>query len=888
MPLAPGSRLGPYEILAPIGAGGMGEVYRAKDPRLGRDVAIKVLPASFSADPDRLRRFEQEARAAGVLNHPNITAVYDIGTDSSTSAGEGAGAPYVVQELLEGETLRAVLSGATGRLPRRKTIDYSLQIVRGLAAAHEKGIVHRDLKPDNIFVTNDGRVKILDFGLARIMRPESDSLATNMPTEAGAAGTEPGMVLGTLGYMSPEQVRGRPADARSDIFSFGAILYEMLSGKRAFHGDSAADTMSAILKEEPPDLSISDENISPGLDRIVRHCLEKNPEQRFHSAHDIAFDLESLSGVSTPRGEASKTMQGKSGAAFPSRLSSRWTAAGLLAALAIGLAAGRLIWKTPPRSQPSFHRLTFRRGPVRSARFAPDGNTVVYSAQWDGAAKAQLYSTRVENPESLRLPLAEGRVQAISRTGEMLVLSSLREGTGFAAAGILSQAPLSGSASRPILEDVADADWSTDGASQIVVRAPQWRYRLEYPAGKVIYETTGYISHPRLSPKGDAIAFLDHPILGDDRGSVAVMDLAGKKKTLSDGWESMQGLAWSASGREIWFTATRAGSARALYAVTPAGRERPVLTTPAGIVLQDISRDGRVLVEQNNARVGFLALLPGETKERDLSNLEWSNFPRLFEDGKSVAFSEQGEAGGPGYSVYLRKVDGSAAVRLGEGNAVAVSPDGKWVLACQIQTAPPTLVLLPTGAGQPKTLPKDSIDRSASISFGAFLPGGQKIAFNAQEPGKPPRVFVQDLAGGAARPVTAEGVVGKLVSPDGKYLLTQSPSQEFALIPLEAAGSGAASAAAQPIRGLEPTDQPLRWAAEGRSIFLASSNDTFPARVYRLDLTTGRREVWKEFMPGDPTGITSIGANGISADGKTILFGYSHTLSDLYIAEGLR
>jgi serine/threonine protein kinase len=327
MPLAPGSRLGPYEILAPIGAGGMGEVYRAKDPRLGRDVAIKVLPPSFSADPERLRRFEQEARAAGVLNHPNITAVYDIGTDS-TSASDGAGAPYVVQELLEGETLRAALSGAASRLPRRKTIDYSLQIVRGLAAAHEKGIVHRDLKPENIFVTNDGRVKILDFGLARFLRPESESLATNMPTEVGSAGTEPGMVLGTLGYMSPEQVRGKPADARSDIFSFGAILYEMLSGKRAFHGDSAADTMSAILKEEPPDLSISDENISPGLDRIVRHCLEKSPEQRFHSAHDVAFDLEALSGLSTPRGEASKA-SAIAGAAFPSRLSSRWTAAGL-------------------------------------------------------------------------------------------------------------------------------------------------------------------------------------------------------------------------------------------------------------------------------------------------------------------------------------------------------------------------------------------------------------------------------------------------------------------------------------------------------------------------------------------------------------------------------
>ena len=866
MTLAAGSKLGPYEILAPIGAGGMGEVYRAKDPRLGREVAIKVLPASFSADADRLRRFEQEARAAGVLNHPNITAVHDIGSHED--------APYVVQELLEGETLRAVLSG--GRLPQRKVIDYALQIVHGLAAAHEKGIVHRDLKPENVFVTNDGRVKILDFGLAKLTHTEEKGQSTNVPTAAAA--TEPGVVMGTLGYMSPEQVRGKSADARSDIFSFGAILYEMLAGKRAFHGDSAADTMSAILREEPPDLSATNQSISPGLDRVVRHCLEKTPEQRFHSAHDVAFALEALSGLSTPRLEPSK-------ARVAARLPSRGTAAAVLAvaALAIGLAAGWLIWKTPPRSQPTFHRLTFRRGPIQSARFGPDGNTVVYSAQWDGASKSELYSLRVESPESLRLAIPEGKVEAISRTGEMLVLSAFHVSTGYAAAGTLSQAPLSGSASRPILEDVADADWSPDGASMAVVRAPQWRYRLEFPAGKILYETTGYISHARLSPKGDAIAFLDHPIFGDDRGSIAIMDLSGKKKTLSDGWESAQGLAWSPSGKEIWFTATRAGSARALYAVTPAGRERTVLTTPAGLVLEDISRDGRVLLDQSNARVGFLGLMPGETKERDLSNLEWSNFPRLFEDGKSVAFSEQGEAGGPGYSVYLRRLDGSAAVRLGEGNAVAASPDGKWVLTNQIRTTPPTLVLLPTGAGEPKTFPKDAIDRSAAVSFGAFLPDGKRIAFNGNEPGKPPRVFVQGLDGGAARPVTPEGVTGRLAAPDGKFLLVRMPGRDFALVPLEGGGGSP-----QPVRGLEPTDQPMRWAADGHSLFVASSNDTFPARVYRLDLTTGKREVWKEFMPGDPTGITSIGPSAISADGKTILFGYSHTLSDLYIAEGLK
>src|SRR5262245_40677922 len=307
----------------------MGEVYRARDPRLGREVAIKVLPASFSQDADRLRRFEQEAKAAGVLNHPNITIVYDV--------GQYDGAPYVVQELLEGETLRSALAG--GKVSPRKAVDYALQIAHGLAAAHEKGIVHRDLKPENLFVTSDGRLKILDFGLAKLTHQEEGSQVTNLPT--ATAGTEPGVVLGTLGYMSPEQVRGKPADARSDIFAFGAILYEMLSGRRAFHGDSAADTMSAILKEDPPDLSVTNQAISPGLDRVVRHCLEKNPEQRFQSARDLAFALDALSGTSTP---------GLPAGTRPRLTSLRLPAAivGAVAALAAGFALGCLTVGPPP------------------------------------------------------------------------------------------------------------------------------------------------------------------------------------------------------------------------------------------------------------------------------------------------------------------------------------------------------------------------------------------------------------------------------------------------------------------------------------------------------------------------------------------------------------
>jgi serine/threonine protein kinase/Tol biopolymer transport system component len=860
MILAAGTKLGPYEILAPLGAGGMGEVYRARDPRLGRDVAIKVLPASFSADADRLRRFEQEARAAGILNHPNITAVYDIGTHE--------GAPYVVQELLEGETLRSALAGA--KLSPRKAIDYSLQIAHGLAAAHEKGIVHRDLKPENLFVTKDGRVKILDFGLAKLTHTEAGPEVTSLPTETG--GTEPGVVLGTLGYMSPEQVKGKPADARSDIFSFGAILYEMLSGQRAFHGDSAAETISAILREEPPDLSVTNQSISPGLERIVRHSIEKNPEQRFHSAHDLAFDLEALSGLSVPRLEASSLkVRGRS----PSLVA----VAAVVVALAAGLFAGLVIWKKSPAPPPSYKRLTYGRGPISSARFAPDGQMIVYAASWDGAQKPQLYSVRAESPESLRLALPPGQVESVSKNGEMLILNLLQFSTGYARIGTLSQTPLSGSAPRDLLEDVGHAAWSPDGSAMAVVRAPQWRYRLEFPAGKVLYETTGWISYPRISPKGDAVAFLDHPLFGDDRGSLAIMDRSGTKKTLSTGWESAQGVSWSASGEEIWFTAARAGSSRALYAVTRSGRQRSVATTPSGMTLQDISRDGRVLFVESNARLGFLGLLPGETKERDLSGLEWSYGPMLSEDGKTAVFTEQGEAGGPGYSVYLRKMDGSAPVRLGEGAALALSPDGRWVLTCLIRSTPTQIVLLPTGAGEPKTFPKDEIEH-VSGPFGTFLPDGKRILFAGHEPGRPSRVFVQDLAGGAAKPVTPEGVVGRLLSPDGTSLVTETP-EGLALTPWEGGPS-------HPIPGVKPGDRPLRFTADGRSLFLRPDAREFPARVFRLDVATGRREVWKELMPGDPAGITLLSPAAISEDGKTVLFIYARSLADLYLAEGLK
>src|SRR5256885_9951974 len=386
MSIPAGTKLGPYEVVAPVGAGGMGEVYRARDQRLGRDVAIKVLPASFSRDAERMRRFEQEARATAALNHPNILAVFDIGTHD--------GSPYLVTELLEGETLRERMQARA--LSPRKAVDYAQQIARGLVAAHEKGILHRDLKPENIFVTSSGQVKILDFGLAKLIQPGGGAGASDSPTLA--SGTAAGVVLGTVGYMSPEQVRGQNVDARSDLFSLGTILYEMVSGRRAFGGDTPADTMSAILNEEPPPLTDIQQNIPPGLARIVEHCLEKNPGDRFQSARDVVFALEAFSGSSSSK-VAALAAAGRGGL--------RKATAGLVAAAAmtagiVAFLAGRST--SPTATPPTYHQLTFQRGTVYQARFAPDGETVVYAAAWNGRP-VELFSMRADSTESRPLGL---------------------------------------------------------------------------------------------------------------------------------------------------------------------------------------------------------------------------------------------------------------------------------------------------------------------------------------------------------------------------------------------------------------------------------------------------------------------------------------------------
>jgi len=858
MSLTAGTRLGPYEILAPLGAGGMGEVYRARDERLKREVAVKVLPASYSSDPDRLRRFEQEAQAAGGLNHPNILAIHDIGTVE--------GSPYLVSELLEGETLRERL--VTGALPQRKAVDYAVQVAHGLSAAHEKGIVHRDLKPENIFVTKDGRLKILDFGLAKLVQPESgEKGATGLATEA--AGTEPGVVLGTLGYMSPEQVRGRAADARSDIFAFGAILYEMLSGRRAFRGESAADTMSAILMKEPPDFSETNRAIAPGLERVVRHCLEKSPDERFHSAHDLAFDLQSLSGDS---GTASR--QGMAVSREPSRrrIPLLWAVAALLAGMILAGLAGAALTRKGGAETPTFRRLTFSRGYVWTARFAPDGQTIVYGASWEGRP-VEIFTTRPESPESRPLGIGSADVLSISRAGEIAVSLNRHFTLGWESVGTLAQMPLSGGAPREILENVSEADWAPDGKSLAVVHEVGGKNRLEFPIGKVLYETPGWISLARVSPSGDRIAFMDHPTHGDNVGALTVVDLAGKRTKLLD--PGGTGLAWSPSGNEIWMN-----SGGALRKISLSGSQQVVARVPGGFPIQDISRAGKILAAHSNIRREIEGFAQDETKERNLSWLDWSFPISLSNDGRLVLFEEQNRGGDLGYAIYSRKTDGSPAVRLGEGNTIGLSPDSRWALAVVGPSAARQIGLLPVGAGQSRQLPRDAIDYQP---WGAWLPDGKRFVVAGVEPGHGTRLYIRDLEGGAARLVTQAEIrvsfTGITVSPDGKSVTALLPDGTAAIFSIE-------DGKARPIAGLLPGESPIGWNENGKALFVARTQG-LPAKVSRLDPVTGERLLWKEVSPSDPAGVFGVDPIRLTPDGKSAVYSYRRVMTDLYLMDGL-
>jgi Tol biopolymer transport system component len=831
----------------------MGEVYRARDPRLGREVAIKILPGASAVDADRLRRFEQEARAAAALSHPAIVAVFDVGRSAD-------GTPYVVSELLQGQTLAHRIG--EGPLPTRKALDWGVQIAHGLSAAHERGIVHRDLKPANLFVLKDGRVKILDFGLAKLrgtLDPDGGGSAADTLTQTGS-----GVAVGTVGYMSPEQVRGLAADPRSDIFSLGAVLYEMLSRRRLFQRETAAETMTAVLKDDPPPLSETDPLLPASVDRVVRRCLEKDPGERFQSARDVAFALEALSGSSA----ASAAMEAAPTA--PQRR--RWTAPTalglvLLTGLALGALGARVIGQKRPES---YRRLTYRRGFIHRARFAPDGQ-VVCSAAWDGKPK-DTFTVRPEAPEGRSLGLAAGSIQSISAAGEMAIVF---------ADGTLSRAPLGGGvAPRAIATDVAAADWTPDGKALAVVTYAEGKVRVEFPLGKPVYETPGWIDVVRVSPGGDKLAFIEHPHQEGSIGigTLLVVDSSGRRKVLVRDWANIEALSWAGGGDEIWFTASGPGAGQleeSLYAVTTAGSWRTVERIPGQLQLMDVDKRGRALLTRDETRDEMVGLFLPEARERNVSWLDYSVVADLSADGRTALFTGTGPSQ-EGISAYLRKTDGSAAVRLADGTAAALSPDERWALV--IEGVPgQKLMLVPTGAGEPRTLDRGNV---AVYQRAAFLPDGERVLFVGNEKDHAERGFVQPLAGGEARPVTPEGVyvAETAISPDGRWVAGVTADQ-VSLYPIDGGAS-------RRVPGLPEGGIPIRWSGDGRFLYVRVGD--LPVRVYKLDPGTARRELWKELMPADPAGVRFIESIRLTPDGASYAYSYSQFLSTLYLAEGLK
>ncbi|MFZ3216465.1 MAG: protein kinase [Candidatus Acidiferrales bacterium] len=864
MPLTSGTVLGPYEIQSPLGAGGMGEVYRARDTRLGRDVAIKILPQHVSSNPDLKQRFEREARAISSLNHPRICILHDVGSQDGIS--------FLVMEYLEGESLAQRLK--KGALPLKETLRIGMEVCEALDKAHRAGIVHRDLKPGNIMLTRNG-AKLMDFGLAKSgaanlgSAPSKTPLLSAAVTVSGPSPVSPlttaGALLGTIQYMAPEQIEGKEADARSDVFALGAMLYEMATGKRPFEGKSQLSVASAILEKEPEPISVLQPVTPRAFEHVVSVCLAKNPEERFQTAHDVRLELQWIAADDSKFAAAGATPGAKPASRFLP-----WAVAAISLLLLI---AGALFLIPRNPVQPHYVMVSFREGILQAARFSHDGQTIVYSGQWEGEPP-QVMTARVGSPESRLLGIPSATLASVSPSDELAVLEGCERVFLVDCGGNLATVSLAGGAPRDLAAHVAFADWNPDSKQLAIVVDALTGPRLEFPPGHVLYaQNAGWFGHPRFSPDGGVIAFENHPSDSDD-GSIDLVDLKGKRTIVTRGWLSLEGLAWKPDGKEIWFAGAResSGWADAIHAISLSGKERTVLTMP-WIRLHDIATDGRVLASRENWRAQLIGFFPGDTAAHPYSWLDRTNPSAISSDGKWISFDESGEV----YVVagdrlaYYRRTDGSPAVSVGPGQA-HISPDAKWILTFERKST--KLLLQPVGIGEPKELPTPGLIQFAHAEWSD---DGREIVYEGQTPQNDWNVYTQRIDGGPPVLVKAKGSnATPILSPDG------------AIVVLRKEGGGLASypaAGGQPtdVKGALASEFPVRFANGGRSLLVA--DPTSEGLVLTLvDVSSGRRELWKRLANGNVSGGRSI---VVTPDLKYYAYDSPRYSSNLYLIENL-
>jgi Tol biopolymer transport system component/predicted Ser/Thr protein kinase len=843
----------------------MGEVYRARDTRLNRTVAIKVLPNHLSSNPDLKQRFEREARAISSLNHPRICTLHDIGHQD--------GVDFLVMEYLEGESLAERLR--KGPLPLKDSLKIGIEVCEALEAAQRAGIVHRDLKPGNIMLTKNG-AKLMDFGLAKaavsgLTSAASAPLLSAAKTVSGTTPLSPltsaGMVIGTIQYMAPEQIEGKEADARSDLFALGAVLYEMTTGKRPFDGKSQLSLASAILEKEPEPIRTLKPLTPAAFERVVSTCLAKNPEDRFQTAHDVRLELEWLA-EDLPR----LTAPSAAPASKPFARALPWavTAAILL------LALGALFLTRRERPLARYTNVSYRDGTLLGARFTHDGQTIVYSGRWEGDPP-QISVARLGSPESRPLGIPSAEIAAVSPSDELAVFLGCGEIYFLTCGGTLATVSLSGGSPRTLAEHVAQADWHPDGKRMVIAVLTVEGARLEFPPGHVLFQQKGgWIGHPRFSPDGSLIAFESHPILGNDDGSVDLVDLDGKHKVLSV-YASVEGIAWSPDGKEVWFAATKTrGWADTIFAITPAGRERSILSLPS-VRLHDISKDGRVLLSRETWRRQIKGFFPGDKAEHPYSWLDDTSVTAISADGRFISIYEAGEV----YYLennslaYYRATDGSPAVRLGVGTA-AISPDGKWVVLGSNHMNPSLpLQLQPIGPGNAKNFSTPGLIASDHY---VWSDDGRQIVYEGQTDQNQWNVYKQAVTGGDPVLIKTDARDAyPVISPDGDTIALREGRGGISLY----RGNGSQPVA---VKAASENEYPIRFVKGGKALLVAEQPGG-ELILTVIDLASGRREPWKRIPD-----VYSSRANELfvaTPDLKYYAYPFPRYSSVLYTVENL-